>query len=88
MARYQKLTVRTHIEIDGKSELWCEVSEDGQVNRYLSEEVTYPLEKKMLENVGTNMSRYISAHPESALWGATNWKGDKASGQIRHAIKK
>lgn len=71
MARYPKLTLKAYIKIDGENKLWYEIDEDKKVTWYLPEDVSRQIEQKMLKNIGENMSRYIAAHPESALWGKT-----------------
>lgn len=71
MASSGKMKWRTCIEIDGKKAVIAEGDENGNVTRYMSEEELRPYEDKIMENIGRCMSRYISAHPESALWDKT-----------------
>lgn len=72
MARAKELTSEVYIEIDGKEQLWYEVSSNGTVVWHLPKDITKRLRDKMLENVGNRMSDYINNHPEATLWGATN----------------
>ena len=68
MAR-QKLKTRVFIELNGKSELWYEVGENGTVVWHLPKDLGKKLKAQMLNNVGSNMSRYIMANSSSSLWG-------------------
>lgn len=72
MARAKELTCKAYIEIDGKTQLWYEVDEDGKVTWHLPKDVSKQIKNKMLDNVGDRMSDYINNHPEATLWGATN----------------
>ncbi len=73
MARYQsKLTAKCYINVGDKKILWYEIDEDGNVTWYLSPKESEYYKRKMLDNIGKNMSRYIANHPDSALWGKTN----------------
>ncbi|MBR1731504.1 MAG: hypothetical protein IJ725_03620 [Ruminococcus sp.] len=67
----QKLRARVHIEINGKPELWYEVDEEGSVVWHLPKDIGKGLKTKMLNNISSSMSRYVSANKNSSLWGAT-----------------
>lgn len=56
-----KLRARAFIEINGEQKLWYEIDENGAVTWHLTKEKARELKKKLLGNIGTNMSRYYSA---------------------------
>ena len=56
-----KLRARAFIEINGEQKLWYEIDENGAVTWHLTKDTVRGLKEKMLENIGTNMSRYYSA---------------------------
>jgi hypothetical protein len=72
MARANKLSCKAYIDIDGQKHLWYEVDIDGKVTWHLPKDISRQIKKRMLENIGRNMSDYINNHPEATLWGATN----------------
>ncbi len=68
----KKLTCKTYICIGEKSLLWCEVSKEGTLKNFLSEKKSDLIKKKILCNIGENMSEYINLNLNSGFWGITN----------------
>lgn len=68
----RNLKVKAFLTINGEKKLWYEIDREGNVTWYLPKKITEVHKKRMLDNIGEHMSRYIQNHPESALWGATN----------------
>lgn len=78
MARAKDLTFEAYIEIEGKTKLWYEVDMDGNVTWHLPKDISKQIKHRMLDNIGRNMSDYISNHPEATLWGVTNHYEDES----------
>lgn len=73
MAGYPgRLTAKCYINVGDKKVLWYEIDENENVTWYLPPEESEYYKRKILDNIGENMSRYIADHPDSALWGQTN----------------
>ena len=62
----------SYIEVGDEVIKYAEVDlTTGKTTFFLPLDEIDAYEKKMMDNVGRNMSRYIENHPESALWDKT-----------------
>jgi len=64
MGRNNKLSAEICIEVDGQLIPYLKIDKDGKVTWFVSDEDQQKYEQAMLKNIGENMSRYYSAHPE------------------------
>ncbi len=64
MGRGSKLSAEICIEVDGKTIPYLSIDKDGNVTWHVSEEDQKKYEQAMLKNIGENMSRYYTAHPD------------------------
>lgn len=60
---------RCYIKVKNQKILWSEIDlKTGEAKIYLSDKEAEEYEKIIMNNIGSNMSRYVANHPESALW--------------------
>lgn len=73
MAEKKKMNMAySYIEVGDEVIKYAEVDlTTGETTFFLPLDEIDAYEKKMMDNVGRNMSRYIENHPESALWEKT-----------------
>ena len=64
MGRSRKLSAEICIEVNGELIPYMDIDADGKVTWLVSEEKQKEYEQAMLSNIGENMSRYYTAHPE------------------------
>ncbi len=68
---------RCYITVKNKKILWSEIDlNTGESTIYLSDKEAEEYEKQIMNNIGSNMSRYIANNPESALWDITKNTAD------------
>ena len=79
MGRRDKWTVRTFIEIDSKKIPLVEVDSEGNIKQFVSDEDQKQYEQKMLKNIGENMSRFYTAHPEYLMEENNNEKNKQTA---------
>ena len=61
----QKFIVKCYV--NGKPV--CEIDmETKEIKRFMPQEEWIKHKKKMLDNVGIQMSRYLQGHPEATMW--------------------
>lgn len=72
MAEKKKNMAYSYIEVGEKVIKYAEVDlSSGEVTFFLPLAEIDAYERRMMDNIGRNMSRYIENHPDSALWEKT-----------------